>query len=169
MKVIMIVRMACATAMLGMAACASIQPIPVSGRPADRIALTGEWSGEYFSVESGRAGAIAFRLVEGDSTAQGVVTMIPRAQINTAAERGAVVTIPIGLTITFVRIDRERVSGLLDPYVDPDAQCDVTTQFIGRFIDANTIRGTYVTRNEARRMLQRGEWSVKRKTAAPGS
>src|SRR4029077_19697726 len=55
-----------------LAACgASRSPVPVVGAATDVSSLTGEWAGEYSSVESGRSGSITFTLRSAGDTAFG--------------------------------------------------------------------------------------------------
>src|SRR5437762_6254308 len=65
---------------LALTACgASRSPVPLVGPSADVGALTGEWSGDYSSAESGRAGSIKFTLRAAGDSAFGDVVMVPSA------------------------------------------------------------------------------------------
>src|SRR5207245_5067121 len=62
-----------------LAACgASRSAVPVVGAATDVSSLTGEWAGEYSSVESGRSGSITFALRSAGDTAFGDVVMVPK-------------------------------------------------------------------------------------------
>ena len=99
--------------------------------------LVGEWSGEYISNETGRRGSILFRLDPGRDTATGDVLMTP--------ERSALPPSPLErpeepwwktsaqvLQISFVRCDRDEVSGWMKPYPDPETGGLTRTDFTGR-------------------------------------
>jgi hypothetical protein len=45
------------------------------------------------------------------------------------------------LTVHFVRSEGRRVIGVLDPYIDPDCACRMTTTFEGAFTDGHTVEG----------------------------
>ena len=148
---------------------ASRSPVPLVGASAETTALTGEWSGEYSSGESGRSGSITFTLRSAGDSAFGDVVMIPsglgrpvkpynEGQIAqpTASAPSTV------LTIRFVRVEQGRVSGTLDPYADPQTGERLFTTFIGDLKD-NAIEGTYTTRLQSG-VTQTGRWSVLRRS-----
>jgi hypothetical protein len=136
------------------------------GQEADVSQLTGQWLGEYSSVESGRSGSISFKLIAGSDTATGDVIMSPR--FNARPQAGQVQ--PTGpampatiqaLTINFVRVTGGQVSGSLAPYPDPTCGCTLHTTFIGR-LRGDTLAGTYTSLHEQSREVQRGQWQVVR-------
>jgi len=150
------------------AACAyNPPPVPVEGRPADIETLVGDWRGEYYGETTGRSGSIAFKLVAGEDHAHGDVLMTPRGG------RGPYVTWrdPFDdpgrpgeaeiLTIKFVAAEGGEVTGVLDPYLDPECHCQAFTRFRGRQ-RGNVIEGTYTTRTARREEPDRGTWKVRR-------
>jgi len=151
------------------AACAPTPPSPVPvSAPAGTAALAGEWTGEYESPAVGRAGSIVFKLAAGRDTAEGDVLMVPRgarAPLQRAQpEPGAVVRASLApqvLTIRFVRVEGDRVTGVLDPYLDPECGCRVFTAFEGTLV-GDRLRGTFVTRGEPAGPVT-GTWSVERR------
>jgi hypothetical protein len=150
-------------------ACAANQPsVPLVGRSADVAALSGEWTGEYSSTESGRSGSISFTLRAAADSAFGDVVMIPVGWGRPLAPwRGE--TAPMAaqrpmtevLTINFVRVDQGRVNGTLAPYADPQTGARLLTTFAGQ-LSGNTITGTYTTRLTSGE-TQTGRWTVQRK------
>ena len=68
------------------------------------------------------------------------------------------------LKIRFIRLGEGRVSGTLDPYIDPECSCTVNTTFEGTITTANTIEGTFITRG-AGIQASSGTWKVKRQIA----
>src|SRR5688572_25015203 len=98
-----------AALLAGLGACAPVvSTTPVHGDAIAISRLDGEWNGEYSSTETGRSGAIYFRLRAGADTAEGDVIMSPSqgASANVAEGRTAP-TPPSGapepvLTIRFV-------------------------------------------------------------------
>ena len=145
-------------------------PVPVQAQSADLSALVGEWTGEYSSAATGRSGSIVFTLAAGRDTAFGDVVMVPRGASDPlvpdprAGGAGTVVAPSAGrgLTIRFVRLTGDSVSGVLDPYRAPDCNCVLTTTFAGRVRD-DRIEGTYTTRGEASGSPQTGRWEVTRR------
>ena len=151
------------------AACsATPAPVPVVAEPVDISALAGEWNGEYESPELGRRGSIVFTLRAGADTAHGDVLMIPRgyddplrpAEPRTGRERER--SNPELLTIRFVRLDGGRVSGVLDPYRDPECGGALETSFTGRLVNDSTIEGTFVTTGPPGFPRSTGSWRVTR-------
>ena len=67
--------------------------------------------------------------------------------------------------IRFVMTSGDRLSGLLDPYEDPECGCTLMTVFEGR-IQAGTIAGGYVSTNTQTGEVTRGEWKVTRRRAS---
>lgn len=153
------------------AGCASA-PIPVSlvGPQNDIAQLAGEWSGSYRGEDSHRTGSIRLRLAAGDTVAYGDVVMIPREYEQQTWDRAMTTTLapaPRLLQITFVRIADGRVSGVLDPYMDPDCDCLVLTTFTGQFTRRHTIEGTFTTRIAGTPYVNVGRWEVKRRNPLP--
>jgi hypothetical protein len=141
--------------------CASKPPgIEISSSDFDLNPLLGEWHGVYKGSQTGRSGTIAFTLRAGEANASGNVVMIPQsaaiADTSQAARRQV-------LTIHFVRKVGGTVVGTLDPYGDPDCECQVHTTFQGTFVDARTIAGTYTTvPTTTGAMVTSGTWNVTR-------
>lgn len=146
------------------AACSSVVPaVPVLGNVADVQELAGEWSGEYWSLDTGRSGSILFRLAAGADTAVGDVLMIPMGQrhdhpdgIHPASEY---------LPISFVSVANGRVRGVLEPYRDPACGCLINTSFDGE-MRGNTIEGSFTSRHAETRSVQEGRWRVTRTATA---
>ncbi len=150
-------------------ACTSRPPeIGVTSSDFDLNPLVGEWRGSYSSAETGRSGTIAFTLRAGEAAASGNVVMIPRPDsLLTPAERELVSNVSTGgptvLKIHFLRKEGGNLSGTLDPYRDPDCNCQVTTTFQGSFRDARTIEGTFTTvPSVAGSKVTGGKWMVTR-------
>lgn len=142
--------------------------IGVTASDFDLNPLVGVWRGDYSSAETGRSGTIAFTLRAGESSASGKVVMIPHPDsLLTAAERDLVSNLSTTgrsvLTIHFVRKEGGNLSGMLDPYLDPECNCPVTTTFQGSFRDARTIEGTFSTvPSQPGRSVTGGRWKVTR-------
>lgn len=146
-------------------------PIPViAPEKQELMALEGDWMGDFEALSNERSGTIAFKLGPGADTAFGEVVMIPR---NYAAQRmasdipgttrpGAMPIVPVGLAVSFVRLNGGLLAGELEPYVDPDIGCLVHTTFTGAFRDATTLAGDYVVQDEHGYVLYRGHWVVRR-------
>ncbi|HEX6307684.1 MAG TPA: hypothetical protein VFZ69_05810 [Longimicrobiales bacterium] len=156
-----------AVTMLILGACAwRAPPVPVLGDPGDRLQLAGEWSGEYWSSESGRSGSILFRLSAGADSATGDVLMIQQSpSIQSRPEQP--VPASQAIPITFVRVAGDRVRGVLAPYRDPACGCLLETAFEGELRD-DAITGTYRSRHVDTGAVQTGQWRVRR-TREPGA
>jgi hypothetical protein len=151
----------------GTAGCASAPIIPLHGDPFDFRTLVGEWDGVYNSGGN-REGSIWFKLVEGEDHAHGDVLMHPR---------GGLPYVSYGLhgypgqylqsetsrllMIRFVRVARNQLDGVLEPYWDPACDCAATTTFRGRLEDG-LLRGTFETRS-AGALTATGRWSATRR------
>ena len=145
--------------------------IPETGSVA---LLVGVWSGEYSSPQTGRSGSITFDLASEKDTAFCDVVMIPKIQsiqrIGEGVDRAIVRPQPSNqpLKVRFIRLGDQRVSGILEPYFDPECGCRVSTTFDGTITSANTIEGTYTSRGGSlENSLSGGRWKVTRqKTSA---
>jgi hypothetical protein len=143
--------------------------IPIAADPEQRSALVGEWHGRYESPSTKRSGSIVFFLVEGEDHAHGDVLMIPAGSsepYRPSARSAEAVTLRRGpqlLTIRFIRATKGHISGSLDPYWDPDCDCEVQTSFVGEVRD-DRIVGTF-TAVSGRLGVGRstGWWEVHRK------
>ena len=152
-----------------LSACGARQEaVPLVGAASDIEALVGEWVGEYSSVETGRSGRITFTLAAQGDTAHGDVVMIPHGanQPLRPAEPGdpnVVGARPMSevLTIRFVRVEGDRVSGSLAPYRDPECGCPLSTTFEGS-LNGDVIEGTYQTRHGQTNEVLHGRWKVMR-------
>lgn len=144
-------------------------PVPVYSDTGSTALLVGTWSGEYGSRETGRSGSITFEMASEKDTAYCDVVMVPKVhavQIATLDRPNAAIVRPEPntppLKIRFIRLGDGRVSGTLDPYMEPDCNCRVVTTFDGKITSANTIEGTYVTRSSEFSQPSTGQWKVKR-------
>jgi hypothetical protein len=163
-------------AALSLAGCAASNPspVPLVAPAADVAALAGEWTGEY-SGTSGRTGSIVLKLTAGRDTALGDIVMVPTASeqvrpqqpsgVNPGTGARDVVTRPAAqpLTIRFVRIAGDSVSGLLDSYTAPECNCVLTTTFTGH-VAGDRIDGTFRSAGDPGAAgAQEGRWTVKRR------
>lgn len=153
------------------ARCASTPAaVPIQATPAEISALAGHWEGEYSSKATGRLGSIVLDLIAGEDHAHGDVLMIPRGSnqpYRPARGSGGQSPGPGEATqllkIRFIRAEGGRLSGTLDPYWDPDCNCEVTTMFVGE-VRGDTVEGTFTSERTAGRVF--GTWHAKRKAAA---
>lgn len=151
------------TALALLGACASNpSPIPVTGAKAEVQALVGDWTGEYHSVETGRSGSIVFKLDAGSDTANGDIVMVAHEPgmshddaVHVALTRQAANQV---LTIRFVRVSGNTVSGAIDPYPSPDCTCQLTTVFRGE-LKGDRMEGTFRTsHSHDPTLVQQGSW-----------
>jgi hypothetical protein len=138
------------------------------GAASDVNALIGQWDGSYDSNDGSRTGSIDFHLKAGADTATGDVLMVPRdwgrpleaydRQAGTAAD----IPPARNLTIRFVRVKGDTVSGRLDPYRDPVCGCRLLTVFRG-VLKGDRLQGTYETLHEESGTTSQGTWKAERK------
>lgn len=149
----------------GALSCSTVpRPVPVTGNPSDLNELAGEWSGDYHANTGGRQGTVIFKLAAGADSASGEVLMFPRQAPPTRGETGTGALrqpLPQSLAIRFVRAANDKVTGVLDPYIDPECDCRADTVFEGR-IEGDTIEGTYTVGRSGNEPVT-GVWKVKRK------
>lgn len=154
------------TAVAALACAGNPAPVPVEASPAGHKLLEGTWVGTYESERADRYGSIVFTLDATADTAHGDVLMVPNDQFNGRRDDpdGIAATAPkppTVLSIRFVRVRGNEVTGTLDPYLSPDCGCVVVSIFTG-FIDKDRISGTYVTEGQFARVAE-GSWKVERK------
>ena len=146
-------------------------PVPLTGSLRDIASLTGEWTGDYSSDATGRSGSISFMLTPRGDTAYGDVIMIPRGlgqplrawrKDDASGPADAQQSRPTALTISFVRVQGNEVSGALAPYRDPECGCALATRFIG-WLKGDTISGSYFSSHERSEAEAQGRWQVVRK------
>ena len=147
-------------------------PVPIKGTQEEISALSGEWTGRYWSEATGRHGTIRFTLPEQADTGFGEVKITFSPALSLAKQSSAVESRPSEdlqpspctvIEITLVKVEDGRVRGTMAPYWDPDCNCRSRTIFEGR-LSGNRIGGTFTTRREsADRRLLGGQWQVDRK------
>ena len=148
-------------------------PVLVEGAPDDLQQLTGEWDGEYKSVEAGRSGSIYFKLMGTRDTARGDVLMIPR---DPSGHRDylnpgtSMRNVPRALTIKFVAVEGDVIAGTMDRYDSPDCEHQLLTTFRG-VIRGDRVEGTFMIyhvrdtqERYAREIQQEGTWWAERRT-----
>ena len=163
-------RLAALTLLLPLAGCGWRRtPVPIVSETGSVALLVGQWAGEYSSTQTGRTGSITFDLASEKDTAFCDVVMIPKpqsVQVVGDLTSGPVVRQPVlaePLQIRFIRLGDNRISGTLEPYVDPDCGCRVTTTFSGKFNGDDTIEGTFTSRAAGPEYAQAGgRWKVTR-------
>lgn len=161
-----------AALLAGLGACAPVvSTTPVHGDAIAISRLDGEWKGEYSSAETGRSGSILFRLRAGADTAEGDVIMSPSQGANAdVAERRTAPSPAYGapspvLTIRFVAVGGNEVSGALDPYRDPGCGCALSTTFRGT-LRGDVIEGTFHSEGTGIHHLPaNGRWRAERRVA----
>jgi hypothetical protein len=136
-------------------------PVPVQG--ADVSALSGRWTGEYSSTDTGRSGSIVFELRSGDKVAHGDVLMKPKVEAtgSTPGSDNPLHGMPQVLDIDFVNATGGTVRGTIVPYRDPACDCMVQTTFVGR-VSGDTIEGTFTTNPQNAANVTTGRWKVTR-------
>lgn len=139
--------LASALALLTTAACGgAVQSIEMKGGDPDLASIAGNWQGKYEGLDTGRTGDIHFNLELGRHTADGQVFM------------GGSHT---PLTIRFVAVQRDQISGEIEPYMEPSCACQVHTEFLGT-VAGNEIDGTFTTKVVMTGGEMHGTWRVAR-------
>jgi hypothetical protein len=148
-------------------------PVHLDATPADMEMLAGQWKGDYNSPALGRRGSIEFKLVATEGQAYGAVVMTPQGSTrpyepNTLGrenESNRIAPTQL-LTIRFVRADSGEITGMLDPYWDPDRNCQATTRFLG-YLAKGVIEGTFKTLFDCGAGEAGGTWQVTRVSPKP--
>jgi len=153
------------------ASCAFVAPrIEVAGTRGDLERLSGEWRGEYIGDrDHGRRGTIVFKLVAGEDHAHGDVVMIPEGRdrpyqrYQGDEQRPAPDLTPRSrvLEIRFVNALDDTVTGVLEPYWDPDRRTRASATFHGQLRD-HTIEGRFTTTYANGDADTGGRWHVER-------
>ncbi|HWA14908.1 MAG TPA: hypothetical protein VG817_00645 [Gemmatimonadales bacterium] len=149
-------------------ACHQAMPtVTVQGDPGWIAAMVGRWEGTYESEKTGREGTLQFELAGVGDTARGEILMLPAWSDEPfqGSNRGEPreprpLRSPTVIPIRFVKIEGGQVLGQLDPYLDPDCRCKVTTSFIGS-VDGEDVQGIFAIRGMSA-WLAFGEWRAHR-------
>src|SRR5918994_622716 len=142
-------------------------PVPVQGSPDAMAVMSGEWSGRYWSKDTGRHGLISFVLPERGDSGYGEVeiTFSPTLHLlqEATAENELDGKTCTHIDISVVRVEGAGVRGTMVPYWDPDCDCRATTEFEGK-VTGDRITGTFTTRRASsdRRVLL-GQWEATRR------
>lgn len=157
-RIVVVLALAIAAASAAGCAGGKAPETEVTASDFDLLPLVGEWHGDYTNPGAGRSGTIAFRLRAGESSATGKVVLIP-GKADTLVAAAAMARSVIN--ISFMRKEGNKVTGTLDPYIDPTCSCRVTTNFEGSFTDARTIEGTFTTvPSQSGAQITGGTWKV---------
>jgi hypothetical protein len=140
---------------VAISACAGPPPIPVLGPKLDLDQLAGEWTGSYTSPETRREGSLWFKLAAADDHAHGDVIMNPGDR-SFAAVRSAERPAPQLLSIRFAIVGGGEVAGALEPYQDPECDCEARTYYRGR-LSGDALTGQFITRRQTGSVV-RGTW-----------
>jgi len=154
---------------LAMVGCAgNVPPARVIGTHADLITLGGTWEGDY-EVTDGtiRRGTIYLELAAERDTARGYVLMSVMQARNGHIAKPEGMPSPAmpyseTLSIKFVRVTGNVITGVLDPYRDPVCGCVLTTTFSGQ-LRADEITGQFRVRHSDGLLREAGNWRASRK------
>ena len=146
-------------------------PVPVQGAPLELSALSGEWAGRYWSKATGRRGTIRFSLPQQADTAFGEVEITFSPSLYLMRESTAKEDVsrkqPTVIDIRVVRVEADKVRGIMAGYWDPDCDCQAQSVFEGK-IEGNRITGTFETqRGSSDRRILKGKWEALRKEGKP--
>lgn len=175
-------RLSCLAAMIGTAALAGLtatslfaEGIQQENTPHESIAiesdevgmkvLTGKWLGEYQSEVSGRHGYVSFDLSGDKDKAVGGISMVAggagksgKPGSSTQQQSGGEKRKP--LTITFVEIARDKVSGTVEPFFEPKFNSMVQTVFEGTLHGGEVLEGTFTSTLVDKGSSYSGTWKV---------
>lgn len=123
--------------LLPLAVAAQTAPAPIEGARADIDRLAGDWVGGYDGIETGRHGAILFRLAAGADSAEAVVLMVPRAT------EDDLVPAAIPLALHRIAVEGSGFSGVLARYHDPEWGFPLETEFGGVLRPDGSLEGFF--------------------------
>jgi hypothetical protein len=146
------------TALLAGACSSSSSPEPESAAPsfplqADEASLKmldGRWEGEYYNVTQKRGGTIVLEFSGKRATGNGDVLLIPKGMSEALkpsrppTEEETLRQMPRITSIQFVKAEGGTLSGKMDPFMDPECNCEVMATFNGQ-VTGDTIEGTFRT------------------------
>ena len=152
--------------------CGTVQsPVRVFAGKTELQKLAGDWFGEYVSATTGRQGYISFSLKAGTDSAYGsIVMMAPQMEernqpfLYNDEPRFSLKPVRI-LTMNFVVVDGNHVRGTLEPYLDLQCNCTVSTIFDG-LLQGDDIAGTYTSMGSSTGTVTNGIWNVKRRKSS---
>jgi len=159
---------------VGVSGCSSSPPpgpsVAMEGTKSSLSQLVGRWEGEYSSVQTGRSGSIVFEFKKGETQGHGDVLMWPKGSKAPIApsptgqlSEEQLRTMPQMLAISFVEATGGYLTGTMDPYIDPDCQCEVRTTFAGS-IDGDQIVGQFtIERWDKKGTPAKGTFKAQRK------
>jgi len=156
-------------ALAGAACAANPARVSVTADPVARTLILGEWTGNYYTSDEGRAGSIVFKFEQHDTTefaCYGDVVMVARSLTRPVlpADEG-LTTQPEDavrvLAIEHVRVTGRQVAGAMAPYQDPDTGETLSTTFEG-WVDGDIIKGTLLTIHAKSGIRDEGTWEVTR-------
>jgi hypothetical protein len=145
-------------ALLAAACSSSSKPEPESAAPgfplqADEASLKmldGRWEGEYYNVTQKRGGTIVLEFSGKRATGNGDVLLIPKGSSEALkpsrppTEAETLAQMPRITSIEFVKAEGGNLSGKMDPFIDPDCNCEVMATFYGK-VTGDVIEGNFRT------------------------
>jgi hypothetical protein len=141
------------------AACSSSAPkepesaapsFPLEADPASLQMLDGRWEGQYYNETAKRGGTIVLEFSGKRATGNGDVLLIPKGSTEALkpsrppTEEETLKQMPRITSIQFVKAEAGSLSGKMDPFIDPDCNCEVMATFYGK-VTGDTIEGTFRT------------------------
>ncbi|HEY7370411.1 MAG TPA: hypothetical protein VIA29_11020 [Thermoanaerobaculia bacterium] len=153
------------------AACSSSSPkpsdspapgFPLEADEASLKMLDGRWEGEYYNVTQKRGGTIVFEFSGARATGNGDVMLIPKGMSEAVkpsrppTEAETLAQMPRITSIQFVKAEGGNLSGKMDPFIDPECNCEVMATFYGK-VTGDLIEGNFRTSAPGE-----GTWKAKR-------
>ncbi len=156
-------------ALSGAAACATLPaPVPLVADPEGKRLLAGEWVGQYENPATGRSGSITFLLHQHADTTEcrGDVLMIPRGASDPRPTQEAIGE-QSAPEMRVLRIDQltvmgDQLSGIIEPYRDPETGNPINTRFDGQIV-GDRISGQLISAGGKTGPQAVGTWEVTRR------
>jgi hypothetical protein len=141
----------------------SVAPgFPLQADEASLKMLDGRWEGEYYNTTAKRGGTIVLEFSGKRATGNGDVLLIPKGATEALqpsrppTEEETLKQMPRITSIQFVKAEGGNLSGKMDPFMDPDCNCEVMATFYGTVV-GDAIEGTFRTSAPGE-----GTWKAKR-------
>ena len=158
-------------ALAGAGACGRMAPagapIPVEASAADRVALTGKWTGSYRLEGNAGYGRISFELPAGADSARGQVEMdfSPALRLYGRSPEGRELDPQpcTTLDISVVRVATDSVHGTLAGYWNPSCDCRTRAVFEGGLAGGRIDGVVSVMLESGDSVLAKGRWTVRRR------
>lgn len=156
------------SSMLGCASTSNTTPAinVVTGTKIDLAQLSGTWEGNFQSTVTQRSGNITLNLSRADNKAEGSILLqyqkkhkkIQAPKPHNVKKSGAMQTKTKPLSVEFIAIEGNKISGTVTPYKDPIFTGKTTFTTYEGILIGNRMEGTFTSRIGQNGNTYTGSW-----------